>query len=351
MGKLIRFEYPLSTPCFDGALKIMKRFQRFLSLTAIIGAIALGTPLVQGDDPIDEARQSLRHELLRLINRDRARFGLTPVQLDPYASGLADAYCERQIRYRTTGHFTVDGEAPYMRYSFAGGNDGMSENAAAWSANYRFTDRTVFELMRQSEEAMMAEIAPHDGHRQTILDPAATHVGIGLAWEGGEFRLTQEFVRRYVQWTRPLPRAATTGERVLCSGRPVPGYRVEAITVHREPLPQPLMAHVANLISTYSLPDLRREYLPRLGVRRWLDWDGKEHEAREEYTDGRKGDFQLDRDGGFAFAVPLLDGPGVYTVVVWVRKDGASQPISASNISIRVDHPETRFSTASLAGR
>ena len=34
---------------------------------------------------------------------------------------------------------------------------------------------TLYDMMRRSESAMMAEAAPHDGHRKTILDPAATH--------------------------------------------------------------------------------------------------------------------------------------------------------------------------------
>ena len=135
-----------------------------------------------------------------------------------------------------------------MRYSFAGGNDGVSENAAAWSANYSFSDSSLYDMMRRSEAAMMAEVAPHDGHRSTILDPAATHVGIGLAWEKGEFRLTQEFIRRYVEWLRPLPRRVANAQPVLCSGQPVTGYDVEAITVHHEPLPQPMAAVTANAI-------------------------------------------------------------------------------------------------------
>ncbi|MEA2342286.1 MAG: hypothetical protein QOF63_455, partial [Thermoanaerobaculia bacterium] len=61
-------------------------------------------------------------------------------------------------------------------------------------------------------------------------------------------------------------------------------------------------------------------------------------QTREEYSDGSRGDFQVAADGKFAFAIPLPDGPGVYTVVVWVRPHGtAFDPIPASDISIRVD--------------
>src|ERR1700737_2991533 len=209
----------------------MKRL--FLTLLLVISA-----PLAQGQGPMDETRFTLREEFLRLINRDRKQFGLPAVQLDALASAVADAYCQDQIRNGTSGHFTLDGQAPYMRYSFAGGNDGVSENAAAWSATYHLSDRTLYEMMRRSQQAMMTEVAPHDGHRRTILDPYATHVGIGLAWEGGEFRLAQEFVRRYIDWSRALPRSTSGTDRVLCSGHPVSGFDIEAITVHHEALPQ-----------------------------------------------------------------------------------------------------------------
>jgi uncharacterized protein YkwD len=301
--------------------------------------LVISAPLAQGEGPIDETRFTLREELLRIINRDRKQFGLQPVQLDPLASTVADAYCRDQIRNGTTGHYTTDGQTPYMRYSFAGGNDGLSENAVAWSASYNFTDRALYEMMRRSEDAMMHEVAPHDGHRRTILDPYATHVGIGLAWEKGEFRLTQEFTRHYIDWIRLLPRTALVSDRILCSGKPQAGFEIDAITVHHEPLPQPIASVTANAITTYSLPDKRREYLPRLRSRFTKTPAGTIKEVREVYVDGRRGDFPVNDDGGFAFVLPLPDGPGVYTIVVWVRSQGGIEPISASNISMRVSEP------------
>jgi len=272
--------------------------------------ILLASTLAQGESPLDETRFTLRQEFLRLINSDRKHHGLKPVELDGWTSALADEYCRAQIRNGTTGHFTIDGQAPYMRYSFAGGNDAVSENAAAWSATYRFNDRALYEMIRRSQEAMMAEHAPHDGHRRTILDPHATHVGIGLAWKDGEFRLTQEFVRRYINWTHALPRAASINEKIVAAGRAQHGYLADAISVHYEPLPQPISPITANVIDTYSLPDRRHDYA-------------------------------VNSSSDFAFTVPFTDGPGIYTVVVWVRRQGEKEAIPASNVSIRVDRPGT----------
>jgi uncharacterized protein YkwD len=299
-----------------------------------VAFLALGS-LAQGDAPLDETRVTLRSHILTLINRDRATYGLAPVQLDPNLSLLADEYCRTQIRNRTTGHFTTDGLAPYMRYSFAGVDDGISENAAAWSANYTFSDRALYEMSRRSEDAMMAEAAPHDGHKRTILDPSATHVGIGLAWEKGEFRLVHEFVRHYVDWSRPLPREAALTDRPLARGRALPGAKVEAISVHFEPLPVSMTPTVANAISTYTLPDKRRDYLPRMRDEVRVNRETSEIIHRR-YSDGGRGDFSLSVDGTFSFNVPFTEGPGVYTVVVWVRKAGSKTSVPASNVSIRV---------------
>lgn len=312
----------------------------------VLGFIALifvSAPLLQGEGPADETRITLRQQMLRLINSDRQAQGLAPVALDLEASSIADSYCRSQIVNGTTGHFTTDGYAPYMRYSFGGGNDGVSENAAAWSANYHFSDRSIYQMARKSEEAMMNEKPPHDGHRRTILDPYATHVGIGLAWENGEFRMTQEFIRRYVTWSRPVPRNANVDEPVTLSARPADGYRVEAVTVHHEAMPEAMPARVANAITSYSLPDQRRDYLPRLRSFARRRNDGSIRFVRQEYNDGSQGDFPIGPDGGFTFDVPFRDGTGVYTIVVWVTKKGERTPIAASNISIRVDRPAESY--------
>ncbi|HEX7152830.1 MAG TPA: CAP domain-containing protein [Thermoanaerobaculia bacterium] len=305
-------------------------------IAAIVLAVTLGTPLAQGEAPVDETRTTLRQELLRLVNHDRVAHGLLPVELDIEASVIADEYCRKQLREKTNGHFTTDGRAPYMRYSFAGGNDGVSENTAAWSAPFSFNDRALLDMTRRSQQAMMEEKPPHDGHRRTILDPHATHVGIGLAWEKGEFRIAQEFVRRYVTWSRPLPRSASANDLVRGAGKPLSGAKIEAITVHHEPAPQPMPVHVANAISHYSLPTKRKDYLPLLKDAFRRRDDGTLHVVRNEYRDGRRGDFHVADDGSFSFGVPFTEGPGVYTVVVWVRKDGSETPVAASNVSINV---------------
>src|ERR1700759_2094123 len=155
---------PIRRVTLQSSVPVMRSRRFVIAVIVAVVATTFFLPLAQGEGSVDETRFALRQEFLRMINHDRQQFGLAPVALDPWTSSVADVYCRVQIINGTTGHFTTDGLAPYTRYSLAGGNDGVSENAAAWSATYRFSERALYEMMRRSEEAMMAEAAPHDGH-------------------------------------------------------------------------------------------------------------------------------------------------------------------------------------------
>ncbi|MHB8998657.1 MAG: CAP domain-containing protein [Thermoanaerobaculia bacterium] len=287
--------------------------------------------------------------MLSRINRDRATHGLPPVQMDPHASEVADRYCEQQIRNRTTGHFTTDGLTPYMRYAFSGGNDAVSENAAAWSANYDFVERVIPGIIAQAQEAMLAERPPDDGHRRTILDPWATHVGVGIAWHKGEFRLAQEFLRRYIHWDEAIPRTASQSDRVTVRGTPRTGFDVEAVSVHYDPAPTPMSASTASRIESYGLPQNRRDYRV---ARRNTPPEHLSAKAKLNYIAGNSewpaSTVRLSRDGSFSFTVPFREGDGVYTVVVWLRP-AKGDAFAASNVAIRVTSPEPSAPTT-LAG-
>jgi hypothetical protein len=109
--------------------------------------------------------------------------------------------------------------------------------------------------------------------------------------------------------------------------------------------------NVANQMRTYSLPEKRHDYLPRLRTVYRSDAAGSIRAVKQEYADGRRGDFSLAEDGAFSFAVPFGDGPGVYTVVVWIRKGTTDTPIAASNVSIRVDRAGSGYAYAGVGSR
>ncbi|HEY0590400.1 MAG TPA: CAP domain-containing protein [Thermoanaerobaculia bacterium] len=294
-------------------------------------------------------RAAIREEMLSRINADRRVAGLRPVALDDQLTASANAYCERQLAERTVGHFATDGLAPYVRYSQAGARDGVFENAVAWSAPYPFAHPAALDLARRSHAAMMAEEPPHDSHRRVILDPWATHVAVGSAWSGGEFRLVQIFIRRYIDWTDAPPRSARLGDRVRASGRAAAGWEIAGASIHHEPLPGRLSRERANGIESYSMPPPAREFAPRRTASR-LPAE-KRTLSHWAAAGGTTGELLTSGEGRFSFAAPLDRGPGIYTLVLWVRGRGSATPIAAANISTIVPAPDAGGTNDALAGR
>jgi len=110
-------------------------------------------------------------------------------------------------------------------------------------------------------------------------------------------------------------------------------------------------AHVANALTNYSLPSRRKDYFPRLKQEYTRRANGTIEIVRREYPGGHRGDFAVGKDGAFSFDVPFTQGPGIYTVVGWVRRDGAKMPVSASNVSIRVEDAAAAPMRAGVLGR
>ncbi len=274
------------------------------------------------------ARRAVRAQMLERINAARAVHGLAPVALDAEMSAKADAHCERQLRERTVGHFTLDGFPPYARYSQAGANDAIAENAVAWSTKYPITSASLLDLARRSHDAMVAERPPHDSHRRAILDPHATHVALGAAWSGRELRIVQIFLRRHIAWSDPPPRHVRFGERLAAAGRPLGEWKVVRASFHHEPIPEPLSAEAANRIETYALPPATWQLRPSPPVAASAHISLGEWAAAARH----RGELAVAADGSFSITAPLTE-PGVYTLVVWLERPGMDEPVAASHIA------------------
>ena len=112
---------------------------------------------------------------------------------------------------------------------------------------------------------MLAEKPPSDGHRRAILDPAATHVGVGWSLSGGDFRMAEEFVsRRYARLdVSPVPRYASA---IRVRGQALPGMSIAYVSVARQPFPSRLSLTEANSRHSYAYPDPRDALLPAPGL-------------------------------------------------------------------------------------
>lgn len=260
--------------------------------------------------------------ILARINVDRQRHGAPSVEWDEAASRASDVFCTRQVEERSQGHFLMDGIPPYGRLSFAGVFASSSENSASWiTTGPRFTETTLA-LALEAEEKMMEEKPPADGHRRTILDPLATHVGVGYAIHRGRFQMSEEFLTRRME-SVTLAAPDRPSASVVISGKPVAGHRLHFVTIAREPVPRPLTREEATAKTSYSYPGPFLAYVPE--GQRAVRIVGMETEDRLRMFPGSRFSFAFtpDRPGLYTFSF-YVAAPGDHpfpggTATVWVQ--------------------------------
>jgi len=261
--------------------------------------------------------------LFARINRDRREHGRGPVRWDERAAAVAKATTRRQIEERTFGHFLLDGFPPYARLS-AGGDFGMgSENVAAFMSDAGRLHDSPEGLVLQAEREMLLETPPHDFHRRTILDADATHVGIGWAIEGGEFRVAAEFSARRYERLRIL-REGRSGASIRIEGRPFPGMTLRYVATARQPAPKAISREEANERDSYAYPAAQILLLP-----------SSERGKAIGIPSANIVDIGFSGDFSFPYA---LDEPGLWTFILYFRRKGsdAAQPGAAITLLVEV---------------
>ena len=271
----------------------------------------LARPLREAYPERSRPRDPVEAAVFARINADREAAGVAPVAWDEGAARAARAFCKAQVHERTRGHYLTDGIPPYARTALSGVFGVQAENSTAWLSSAREFQKSMTELALGAHADMMGEKPPADGHRKTILDPDATHVGVGWAQESGSFRMAQEFMtRRLSQLT--LSRVSQTPATILVEGKVASPYRLEFVTLARESSPARLTKAEANARTSYGYPEPRLAYVPE--GRKSLRVVGAE-------TDDR---LKLQAGGGFSFRVtpPLA---GLWTILVYTS-DARKEP-------------------------
>lgn len=240
---------------------------------------------------------------------------------DEKAAAVARATTRRQIEERTAGHFLLDGFPPYARLS-AGGDFGMgAENVAAFLSDAGRLHDTSERLALRAQAEMMEEKPPHDLHRRTILDENATHVGLGWAREGGDFRVAEEFsVRRYSR-LRVL-REGRRGATIRVEGRALPGMAIRYVAVARQPAPRPISREEADGRDSYRYPDPQLLLLP---------------DSTRGKAIGIPSANTIDTEFSGDFAFPFaFDEPGLWTFVLYFREKGSGAAPPGGAITLLV---------------
>jgi len=286
----------------------------------LCGAALLSTAALADDE-----KEQIRQTLLAQINADRAQYGLSPVELEPLASTVADYHALEMLAGDYLSHWNEWGLKPYQRYSLAGGYYYTEENVFYFEQHPAFDNSaaTLTRLCLLGQASFMDEEPPRDGHRRSILNPWHTHVGIGFAASANAFRLVEFFTRHWVELSSPAERVFTLAQQVQVSGRAPTGFAVQSVAVFFENLPQPMDLQGKKVAASYSFPPQRRDLFLVLP-------------PPLSYTDGTRGSISIDGEGNFSFLVPFYQGVGVYTVVVWLLPAGSQEPIATTALSLFV---------------
>jgi len=269
----------------------------------------------------EEPRDTVSAALFARINRDRREHRLPPVRWDERAAAVARRTTRRQVEERTNGHFLLDGFPPYARLA-AGSVFGMgAENAAAFMSDSGRLHDTAERLALRAHDEMMKEASPHDSHRRAVLDAAATHVGIGWAMAGGEFRSGVEFTSR--GYERLSVRREPKGASIEVDGESLPGLALRYATVAREHVPKPISRSEANGRDSYAYPAAQLMILPEGSRERGV---GIRSVQRISTTAA----------GGFFFSYDF-DAPGLWTFVLYFQRKGPGMPTAGGSITVLVD--------------
>lgn len=186
----------------------------------------------------------LERYMLPLINADRQAHDLKPLEWDDLAAEAGRQHAIEMVRHQYMSHLNLAGEGPGVRFNLLGGREAVLENL--FSMYHRFENGgavpiTDWEgLIREAQHALMES----PGHRDNILEPNITHVGVGIAYDSntGEFRLAQIFIFHYITYEQPaeLPMEVEPGEAITVQGNLLVDATAVVLNLAYQPFPEPL---------------------------------------------------------------------------------------------------------------
>jgi uncharacterized protein YkwD len=175
----------------------MKRIAPRLVLVAICLALILGTARMPDAGPRRAPSGAgisylpdVERAVYRLTNQVRQRHGLSPLTGESSLAGVARAHSADMLQRNYFSHQSQDGRSPHerIRAGYPFGLTMSGENI--WSgAGYDSGDT------QRLARIIVDNWLSSPGHRQNLLNPQFTDIGVGVAGRGRDVRATQVFVR------------------------------------------------------------------------------------------------------------------------------------------------------------
>ncbi|MDP7253074.1 MAG: CAP domain-containing protein [Planctomycetota bacterium] len=118
-------------------------------------------------------------DMLKMVNRDRARHRLPALEIDDRLTQVARGHSKDMAVHGFFGHKSPNSGAPADRYH------------KARIASARLTENVA---LHQSVSAAQKRLMESPGHRKNLLDPKVTHIGIGIYRRRRDLYITQNFL-------------------------------------------------------------------------------------------------------------------------------------------------------------
>jgi len=258
--------------------------------------------------------EELRTYALQLINEDRANNGLNPVQLG-YNRG-AQIHAEDMLGNRFLSHWGSDGSKPYMRYTIAGGNGSVSENAAYSGFYYDEPNAATIdakvEIEKQEHSMIYDDASSNWGHRDNILNKWHNKVNIGIAYDNTHLAFVQDFEDNYILWKIPI---TYNNSIISMEGNTTLGS-IESIVLYYDSPLQPLTQNELLDISHSGSYGPGQEVGYIIPSPYYFD--------NISYVNAYQ--WSVENSGNFSIAANikslLSKGKGVYTVSIWAKTNG-----------------------------
>ena len=330
--------------------------------------IASGPSASSPPDSVELLRR--QQFMLDLINTDRAANNAAALAIG--ANAAAQQHAEDMMRRNYRSHWGMDGLTPYMRYTRGGGFNRELENISgperlidesgetAETAETELSGLSPDQLLTAVQERFMT--SPE--HRANILDEWHRSVNLGIACNDFNCWVVQQFEGGHLEFS---DRPHISGSVLSFAGTLRDGLEFDSVALwFHQPL-QPLT--LGRLDATYSYgsgqypatflrrplaeghyyPDSVFNYGWKSGIDPYTLDDGLArittpplrvdvtHTWAVPWTTAAVWDISGSDFRVAADLAPILkaSGPGVYTVHIWARAEGA--PVVLTNYSIFVE--------------
>lgn len=323
--KVVRIAVPSIKPA---SISFSNKVTSLLNTTVqTIQQATQSNPIIQ---PV-YTKQELYSYTLQLINQDRAKNGLPPVNLDN--NQAAQAQADDMLKQQQLSHWMSTGEKPYMSYTRFGGLGNVGQNVAfdGYADIQQCISLDVICNMidvKQSTSKLENDMMYNDqasnwGHRDNILDKHHTDVSIGISYDKYSFYIVQNFEDNYIDYTSPI---SENNGIVSFTGNLKSGL-LNGIEIYYDPLPTSSLYELHKDDTSYGMGnEVAYVQSPPQGNSFYPPGTDTFEVANNWTQQGNNVDVSFDLS-------PFVTKAGVYTISVFLQDaSGDSFPVTSYSI-------------------